>query len=218
MSASAAATTTTVTTTAGNLLTACGVNWRSNSGGVMTLTDSKSNTWTEDPAEIEVSEAAGSFANLALAYNVGGTRGTLHTATATGSSGGSPQTTVSLHEWSGIDTSPTVVTNSATGASTAPSVAITVGASSTMVACLTYMGSSTTIAVNSGTQAIEVDESSSVQDHAVAYKVGQTGTITVSWTLGASRTWGVVAQAFTEAGGAAPATPRLMLLGVGGQQ
>lgn len=209
--ASAVATTNTVTTTAGNLLTACGVNWRSVTGGAMTLTDSKAVTWTEDPAEIEI----GSFVNLALAYNQGGARGTLHSAIATGTIGSSPQTTVSMHEWSGIDTSPTVVSNSATGTSTAPSVNVTVGSASTVVACMSYDGATTTITPNSGTQAVEVDETSSVQNHAVAYKVGQTGTVTISWTLGASRTWGAVIESFTEVGGGGAPLCNRGLLGVG---
>jgi hypothetical protein len=66
-----------------------------------------------------------------------------------------------------------------------------------------YAGASTTATVSNGTQISEADENSDHQAHFVAAKFGQSGTVTITWALAASRQWACYAVAFEETGGGA---------------
>ncbi len=195
------------TTTAGNLITGHAASFEAAGGGTaIAITDNKSNAFTE-PNEL----AFGSDEiNLATAYNANGTRGATHTLTATytGGTGVGDGHTMVAHEWSGIDASPTVVSGTNTGTSTAPSVSATAITASFYIGMVCYGGTSTTIAVNGSTQASETDENSDFQAQAVAYRATLTGSNSVAWTLAASREWGAIVSAFTEAaaGGAITGT------------
>jgi hypothetical protein len=183
------------TSVAGSLITIHCAAWHS-SAPVITLSDNKSNT-------ITTTSVADGSDRIAQGYNASGTRGATHTVSA-GFDNTSGCSLVGL-EWDGIEAAPTVVTNTATGSSTAPSVSATAGGSptSTYIGTMSYGGSATTIAPAGGaSEGAEVDEGSNNQDLAVAYKVGLSGAQSVAWTLGASRGWGAVIQTFTEAGGA----------------
>lgn len=209
--ATATATTSTRTTTAGSLVTGCGANWVDASGAALAITDNQANGYTES-FESEV----GAFINFCLAYNLAGTRGAGHTVTITKTgAGGSPATSVTAQEWDGIAASPTIDTGAlANGTSTSPSCSVTVtGGAALIVAMVVYDGSATTITVSDGTQASEQDESNTRQAQNVAYKLSQTGSVTIAWTLGASRVWGCRAVAFEESGGGAAGQPTVKRFG-----
>ena len=194
--ASLAVTSASRTSTAGSLLTVGSGHFRDTTAPTSFLvTDSKSNSYTD--VELGIS-----LIRLGIGYNNAGTRGTLHTVTSTasGGTGASPGSSITVHEWGGIDASPTIVsaTNTATG--TAVSAAVAVSAASLALGVVVYNGASTTIAVASGTTEIaEQDENSDLQAQNCGYKVAQTGTPQLDWTLGASRLWGAVIVCFTEA-------------------
>jgi hypothetical protein len=183
------------TTTAGTTITVGGGHYRSSTPPTsVAVTDSKSNSYTDV-------ELANTEVRVTLGYNVAGTRGTTHTVTSTASGGsGDSASTVSGHEWDGIEVTPTIVTNTATSTGTAVAVSRAVGAASLAVGIVAYQGASTTMAVASGTvEAYEQDENSDFQAQNVGYKVAQTGTPQLDWTLGASRLWLSVIICFTEA-------------------
>jgi hypothetical protein len=193
-------TTSSRTTTAGSLITICVAGWNSSTGAALSESDNKSNAYTED-FESEFASTGSSFINFALGHNLAGTRGASHTCTGTSSPANN--LSVTAQEWDGIDAAPTIdVGTLNTGTSTAPSCQVAVsGGAALVVGLMIYDGNATTIAPSGDTQASEEDEGNSDQAQNVAYKVSQTGTVTISWTLGASRNWACRAVAFTEAAG-----------------
>jgi len=185
------------TSVAGSLITIHGATYDpSTSGANVVLSSNQAGTYTE-LQELEFSGGGGDFINIALAYNIGGTRAAGHTCSMTDTGVQS----LSASEWSGIEAAPTVASNTGSGTSAAPTDSQAVGAASLVILMLAYGGASTTIAVNDGTQASETDENSDNQAQAVHYKVAQTGTPSITATLGASRPWGVIIATFTEDGG-----------------
>jgi hypothetical protein len=202
------------TTSSGNLITGVSANWRNLTGQNLVISDSSANTYTE-AQEIEV----GSFVNLVISYNANGTRGASHTVTMTTGNADTGRS-IGAQEWSGVDASPTVVSAQASGSSTAPSVSVSPGSASLCVGAVAYDGSATTISQNGGTEAQEVDENNDNQAINIAYKTSQSGSISIAWTLGASRTWGAVIACFTESGGGGggSAPKAFTLLGVGGYE
>lgn len=136
-----------------------------------------------------------------LVYNIGGTRGANHTLTVSAPNDG-PRT-VSWQEFDSIDSGGTpTVGSTASGTSTAPSCSVTVpSGTATIVAIMVYAGSATTATVADGTQIAEADENTDQQAHFTAAKFGASGTVTITWTLAASRLWSCYAVAFPEAGG-----------------
>lgn len=185
------------TSTAGSLVVAGAGAWRASPTAVA-ITSSLAGTYTEAR---EVNFGAGSSACYALAYNIGGTRGASHTLTNTPNTGSG--SSVSGAEFDNIEATPTVTIGStASGTSTSPSCTVTIpSGNATVVAILAYDGSSTTMTVSDGTEAIEADENNDQQAHSIAYKTGQSGTVTIAWTLGASQGWSCFAVAFSEPAG-----------------
>lgn len=195
------------TSTSGSLVLGHG---GSNSGASdenLAITSSLAGTYTEAIQDRLQSGAVHYY--LALSYNIGGTRGASHTLSMNDSGGNSLGGT----EWSGIAASPTVdVGTASSGSSTTPSASVTVtGGAALVVGVCGYGGTATTIAVSDGTEAQEIDEDQSRASQNVAYKITQTGTVTISWTLGASRDWHAFAVAFTEDGGASSSILRQMM-------
>lgn len=183
-------------TTTGNLITAGAATWRGSSpGNINSCTDNKSNTYTPFTAEVTVA----TLTKLRGYYVANATGGASHQVTMGWST--SSNASLGCAEWSGVEASPTVVANTATGNGTAVSVSATAGAASLYVGVCTYASSSTTIAVNGSTQAWEADENSDNQAQNCAYRLSLTGANSVAWTLGATRDWGAYAAAFTESGG-----------------
>lgn len=200
------------TSTSGTLITAHGGSW---ADAVVTISfpnDNQSNAYTEPIAEIDCDPGADASYGGA-AYNANGTRGASHTVTVNFS--GTVNSAYAA-EWSGVEASPTVVSTSATGSSTAPSASAAVGAASLVVGHIWYNGANTTIVGNGSTDAENVDVDNSNQEFLVTYKVTQTGTPSIAGTLGASRVWGVIFLAFTEAaaGGRTALNTRSNPLGV----
>jgi hypothetical protein len=187
------------TTTAGNLITAHGASYRfSGVPGAITLSDNKSNTYQHQTQQNVASGTDNS--GVRTAYNVPtGTRGASHTVSGAYTS--TANQTLVAHEWSGIESAPTVVSANANGSSTAPSGSANAGAASGFIGTMIYAGASTTFAPNGATQGAEVDENSDQQAQGTAYRTGLTGSNSVAWTLAASRVWGVTVSAFTEDGG-----------------
>lgn len=207
----AAVTTGSRTTTSGSLVTGCGGHWSSTTGTAVAITSSLAGTYTE-LQELEFTGQLG-FPNIALAYNIGGTRGASHTITST-QTGGENFSSVTAQEWDGIQAAPTVVSATATGNSTAPSVSVAVGAASLAVGMVSYDNSpALTITPNGATQASEQDEDFTNCSQNVSFKVGQTGTPSIAWTLSGSGRWGAIIAAFTEESSQRQQT--LGLLGVG---
>lgn len=189
------------TTTSGTLVTAAGGTWYGDASKTVTLSDNKSNTYTEPTSEVQF----GSFACVGIAYNMAGTRGTSHTVTNTTNGNA---ISVGGQEWDGIEASPTVVSGKTTGSGTAVSHSVTVGAASLVILAFGYAGSSKTFAPNGSSSAQEIDENNDTQAVGVYYKVAQTGTPSVAATLSSTDTWGAIAIAFTEAT-ATPVEPKL---------
>lgn len=198
-----ALTTSSRTSISGSLVTIHGANWNSSAGGNVTLTSNQAGTYTE-LQDFEISPGAGNFVNIGMSYNIGGTRAAGHTCSCGATAGAN---TLSASEWSGIDPTPNVGSNTGTSTGTAISDSITVGESAGIIMLITYAGSSTTIATNGGSQASETDENSDFQAQAVHYKVAQTGTPSIAATLGASSLWGVIIASFEEEAGAAAVLP-----------
>jgi hypothetical protein len=196
------------TSTSGSLVIGGGASWNSPAKS-LDITSSLAGTYTEAFEEVFSTEATYVFT-----YNIGGTRGASHTLTCTPTSGTVSQS-VSGAEFDGIDASPTVTIGTvASGTSTSPSCSVTIpSGTATVVAIMAYDGSPTTITVSNGSEATEADENNDNQAHAMAYKIGQTGTVTIAWTLGASVEWSCRAVAFSEP--ASGTVKRLSLLGVG---
>lgn len=185
------------TSTSGTLITAHAVAWDTPSRPTITLSDNKSNSYTQTDL------AYGASADqMAMAYNAAGTRGASHTVSATFSAGVNGCSLVAC-EWDGVASSPTVVTN--TGTNTAAStigVSVTAGASSLFVGMMGYSGSATTITPTGGaTEAVEVDENATFQPQNVSYKVGLSGSQSIDWNLGAGRNNGAIVMSFTESSG-----------------
>lgn len=183
------------TTTSGSLITATGSVFASpEPTSVSTQTDSKSNTYTED---IDIPFGASNNCRINLSHNIGGTRGATHTV----SKADDGANALGAQEWDGVAASPTIVTNSATGNSTAPSSSVAVGAASLSILVFGYDGAATTFTTSDGTLAQEVDENNDQQSIGIHYKVGQTGTPSITATIAASRQWGALIVGFTETGG-----------------
>lgn len=197
------------TSTAGSLVVGGGATWHSSEQNV-NVTSSLAGTYTE-ASQITVVDGVNRI-TYSLYYNVGGTRGASHTLTVAPTS---VARSVSWQEFDTIATSPTVtVGSSASGTSTGPSCSVTVpsGDPCTVIAIMTYAGSSTTATVADGTQIAEADENSDNQAHFTAAKFGQSpGSVTITWTLAASRLWSCYAIAVTEtaAAGGQPAVKRM---------
>jgi hypothetical protein len=161
-------------------------------------TDSFTNTYTERAENNIDNVTAGSNGFISLSHQMGGTRGDSHEISKADDG---TSNSLGAQEWSGIETSPTIASAVADGTGTAPTAAVTVSAASLVVMVVGYAGTTTTMAASDGTEAQEVDEDSTNQAHAVYYKVAQTGTPSITSSLGASRDWGAIIGAFTEAGG-----------------
>lgn len=203
-------TTSSRTTTSGSLITGCGAGWHDATGQTITISSNQAGVYTEEQ-EFEFTSGAGSFVNMAVAQNIGGTRGAGHTITNTLGSGGTV-CSVTAQEWDGIESSPTVAKATNTGASTDPTVSVAVGASSLAVGMACYDGTTVlTFDTDSpGTEASAQDIDNTNQAQVVSYKVGQTGSPSIDWTLNASRTWGAIIVTFTESAG-----PRRWFFGAG---
>lgn len=205
----AAVTTGSRTSVSGSLITvACGV-WPGTGGGTSLAvpTDSNGNTYTE-LAEIDFNSAAGEDGWGSLSYNIGGTRGAAHTISEADNGGNS----IGGQEWDGIETSPTIVTGTqAQGSSTAPSASVAITVPSLVILVFGYSGTATTFTTSDGTLAQELDENNDQQPVGVHYKAGQTsGTISITATLAASRTWGARCFSFSESSaGGTTLTPGL---------
>lgn len=204
------------TSTAGSLVVGVGGSFDSAGTQNNVITDNKSNTFTE---RVELGFGTSSESHIVLSYNIGGTRGATHTITNT-KTGGSASTTITVGggEFSGVAAVPTIVSNTATGSSTTPSVAVSAASSSLFIGLTAYdTGGPSTITENTGggwALMVEGDENNDAQDFNAQYKAGLTGSQTASWTISNTGTWGAVIVAFTEAGGAGCPTT-LALLGVG---
>lgn len=189
------------TTTAGSLVCAHCAKWNATNNALSTATDNKSNTFTNQ-VEIGFSGGAGDFPKINLCWNLAGTRGATHTVTHTEASTASDHTSIGGSEWDGIAASPAVSSTTNTGTSATPSVTLTPGATSLMVAGMGYGGAASTFAVTGPTLAvIEIDENSDQQDQCVGYKASASGSTTLNFTIAASRLWGALVVAFEEAGG-----------------
>lgn len=188
------------TSTSGSLVIGSGALFNSPPDS-LAISSSLAGTYTE---AFEVNGFASDI-TYAIAYNIGGTRGASHTLTCTPGTG-TKAMSVAGAEFDGIDASPTVtVGTEATGTSTSPSCTVTIpSGNATVVAIVVYAGASTTISVSDGTETIEADENSDQQAHAIAHKIGQSGTVTIAWTLAASRNWSCRAIAFSEPASATP--------------
>jgi hypothetical protein len=191
------------TTTNGSLITGTAGSWHGEASvDINPCTDNKSNTYTEPTnGEVYFSSSGVSHAKLALSYNIGGTRGSSHTISHVDEG---DSNSLGAQEWDGVAASPTVVADDKTGNSQLPDGSVSVSGSSLVILIFGYDGSSTTMGVDDGTQAQEIDENNDNQSCAVHYKVAQAGTPSITGNLTASRTWGSVIVAFTESGGAAP--------------
>lgn len=196
---SGATTTGSRTSTSGSFITATAGKWDSVSNtDVAASTDNKSNTFTE-PANGEIAYgSAGDWPENEISYNNAGTRGASHTISHTDQGNNS----LGAQEWDGIEASPTIVASTTTGTGTAVSHSVSVSAASLVILVFGYSGSPTTFAVNGSTLAQEIDENSDQQACGVYYNVAQTGTPSVAATLAASRTWGAIIFAVTEAAAA----------------
>jgi len=195
---SGALTTGSRTTTSGSLITIYGATYAfGGAPGTMTLSDNKSNVYTQQTQQNQVSGSNNT--GIRTAYNIGGTRGTSHTVSKTDTG----ENTLVAHEWSGIAASPTTAHQNSTGTSTTPSGAVTTTVTSLIVGVMAYMDSTTTFAVSgSTTLGVEVDENSDFQAMGTGYRTGvAAGSPTVTWTLAASREWLVNVSAFEEDGG-----------------
>lgn len=186
------------TTTSGSLITGTPSNWGNAAyADLDACTDSKSNTYTRPSTyQVNFSSGAGSFASVGISYNMAGTRGASHTVSHVDEVSNG----LGAQEWDGVDSTPTVVVNTgSTGSSTAPSDGCgSVSGASLVILVFGYDGSATTASVSDGTQAQKIDENNDFQDCIVHYKVGQTGSPTITGTLAASRSWGALAIAFLE--------------------
>lgn len=198
-----AVTTTGITTTSGSLIVGLGGSWNTGGGQNNTISDSKSNSFTE---QIDLQFGPSNGGRLTISYNTGGTRGASHTITNT-KTGADTFVTVGGGEFSGVALSPTVVSNTATGVFTSPStnppsVSVTAGASSLFVGITGYDGAGgLTITENTGggwALIVEADENNDAQAFNSQYKAGITGAQTASWTLSATVNWGAGIVAFTE--------------------
>lgn len=184
------------TSTAGSLITvACGT-FNAPTAICSTPTDSFGNAYTE---QLEVSAGADTTASLAYTLPTT-TRGAAHTISKADDGSGN---SIGGQEWSGIETAPTIASASATGTSQDPSASVAVSAASLAVLVYLYSGAATTFddagGSVDGTPGQEIDENSDQQAVCVRYKVGQTGTPSITGRLGASRVWGAAIVTFTEA-------------------
>lgn len=204
---SGALTTGSRTTTTGNLITIHGAAYAfGGAPGTMTLSDNKSNVYTHQTQQNQVSGSNNT--GIRTAFNQGGTRGASHTASMTDAG----ENTLTAHEWSGIAASPTTVHANSTGTSTTPSGAVTITVTSLVIGTLAYMDASTTFAVSGSTQlGVEVDENSDFQSMGTGYLPAQAaGSPAATWTLAASREWLVNVSAFEEDAGGGGGTSILL--------
>lgn len=211
---SAGATTTgSRTTTSGSLITGTPSVWTTSGAATLdACTDSFTNTYTlPSTAQVNFNDgvAPSGDSSVGLSYNIGGTRGASHTVSHVdeGSSNA-----LGAQEWDGIEASPTVAVNTATGSGTAVSVSQAVSASSLVILVMGYDGTSaTTFDGNGSSTGQKIDENNDQQDCGVFYNVAQTGSPNIAATLAASRTWGALFVSFTESaaapGGALPPLP-----------
>lgn len=189
------------TSTAGSLVVFGGATWHATVAQTPTFASSLAGTYTAHGNK--TMNVGAERVMYGLASNIGGTRGASHTATigpvAIARSG-------SFEEFDSVTASPTITvgTEATNAGSTAPSCQVTVpSGTATVVAIMVYGGAATTAIVADGTQIAEADENSDWQDHFVAAKFGVSGTVTITWTLAASRQWACYAVAFQETGGGA---------------
>ena len=185
------------TTTSGSLITVAAGGWvSSGSTSLPICTDAHSNTYVEPAGDLDCDSGTPN-ARITLQYNAGaGTRGSGHTITNAFT--GFASNALGAHEWSGVETSPTVVSGTNTGTSTTPSGSVSVGAASLVVSTIGISTDTTITASGGASLAQDVDTDNSNQEHTTLYKIGQTGTPSVGADLGASTGWGVITIAFTE--------------------
>lgn len=181
--------------TAGSLIVVNTFGWRSpEDQSVTTVSDPTNGAYTLAIASPRIGSEVIGYQY----YKANNTATTAATVTVTwdfGTSGG-----LSIVEYSGVKTSPTVNTGSSSGTSTTPSSGAAVAAGSAVyVAAVGYNGASTTIGNSPGggfSQVLEFDEDNTRQAHAVAELLNSTGSQTCTWTLGASRNWTTLIAAY----------------------
>lgn len=192
------------TSTSGSLVVGGAGTWNGSVAQNPAVASSLAGTYTEAGDKI-VNNGAERI-EYGLTYNIGGTRGAAHTLTVTPNG---VNRSVSWQEFDSIDSggSPTVGTEATNAGSSAPSCSVTVpSGTATVVGIMVYVGASTTAAVTDGTQITEADEASADQAHFIAAKFGVSGTVTITWSLAASRAWACYAVAFPETGGGGGST------------
>jgi uncharacterized protein (DUF2237 family) len=123
----------------------------------------------------------------------------------------------SIDEFSGVDpTTPLSVDGgNATGASGIPIHSITtVTVNELIIGCMGYDGATTTIApAGACTEIGEHEDNTSDEAHALVFRiVGAPDTYQVNWTLGATRTWQIMAASFREAVVAGTAQPVMIIV------
>lgn len=193
-------TTASKTSTAGSLVVGGAATWHATVAQNPTVTSSLAGTYTE--AGDKTVTVGAERIMYGLTYNRSGTRGASHTLSC--AVGAANSKSLSWQEFDSVTASPTVTvgTEATNAGSTAPSCSVTVpSGTATVVAIMIYAGASTTATVADGTQIAEADENSDHQDHFTAAKFGVSGTVTITWTLAASRQWACYAVAFEETGG-----------------
>lgn len=206
-------TTSAKTSTAGSLIVGGATDWHGTVAQTPNITSSLAGTYTK--ASDKTMNVGAERVMYGLTYNIGGTRGATHTLSLASTPSTGAAKALSWQEFDSIAAVPTVtVGTEGAGTSTAPSCSVTVpSGTATVVAIMTYGGSSTTFTVADGTQISEADEDSSNQSQGVAAKFGVSGTVTITWTLAASRQWACYAVAFQDTGGGVafmPSEPRVI--------
>lgn len=186
----------------GSLLVAVGASWQSGSGNTsVAVSDTLTTTYTTTLATTGTGWSGG-VGKPFIARGIAGSAGA-NTVTIDPSSTGN-YFNAAIDEFTGPHATPLDVDDGeTTGSSTAPSASLT-----TLTACDLLIGvlafaTSGTISLDGGARMqLDADPTGTEQPYAAAFRyLYDTGVETMSWTLGTSRDWSVLLQAFKPAAG-----------------
>lgn len=207
------------TSTAGNLIVVAQGIWNTVTGTTVPVpTDNQGNSYATNATQVG-NGSGSSFVDCQIAYNQGGTRAASHTISMTDGPGNTVNS-MSATEWSGVASSPTVVTGTNTGSGTTPSVSCSPASASLVVgAVVPDYGTGVTHDITADAPATlraVADLDNTNQAHAQASREGVSGATSIAFTLSHTGAWAAVALGWTEtasAGGTSIAK-RMPVLGV----
>ncbi len=189
-------------TTSGNLIVVTVSDDGGTLGGITSVTDSKSNTYTKVPNEFD----GASTVSVWYAKNITG--GASHTITVNYNTSITFASTCVAQEFSGVDTTAPLDVYTSTGgtgtSTTSGATGTTAQNDELVIGSLAFFGATTTVTLGSGYTNLGTTHQTNAGVGMESKVVSSTGTQTATFTLGLSRGWSTAVTTFKAASTGSP--------------